>query len=552
MQMSEKKIVVIVQARMSSSRLPAKALLPIGGEASVILCARRAGNAGLPVVVATSLDQADDALEKVLCNGGIKCYRGALDDVLGRLTQAVSLLKDSDVVIRLTADNVFPDGAFLNMLLGEFDSEKMDYLGTSSPFDGLPYGLSAEIFTVSVLREADRYSYELIDREHVTPYIKRNFRCVEYHSNYPWWWASMRCTLDTFKDYTRLLRVFEHVKKPLDILWLDLVEILAKIASLPMIICPYEKLPDGACGSKLTLGAVQLGLSYGVANETGLPKEGEAKELIEAAINSGIMAIDTARDYGLSEKRVGEALGADLRNQVSVITKLHPLNYMPEEASDDVVKSAVRASIFESCYELGEETIDTLLLHRWEHRFKWRGAVWEELKLLKQRGIITKLGASVATLGEAIAALNEPLVQHIQCPINLLDWRWAEPKFLLAIKKRPDVIVHARSVFLQGLLLMPADQWPGFKGVDVSELNGVLDDLVIEFDRENRADLCLAYVRGLPWVTSLVLGMETKKQLHENLKYFENKPLTQLQIEQVWRVGFQLPESFLNPALWRR
>lgn len=71
------------------------------------------------------------------------------------------------------------------------------------------------------------------------------------------------------------------------------------------------------------------------------------------------------------------------------------------------------------------------------------------------------------------------------------------------------------------------------------------------FERLNRKDLCLAYVRGLPWVNSLVLGMETEDQLQENLDLFNTMPLTLKQVEETNQILPQLPESFLNPAKWK-
>ena len=84
------RCLVVVQARLASARLPAKALLPLGGVPSFVLCARRAANAGLVVVVATSVEATDQGLVDAARAAGIQVVRGAHDDVLARFAAAVS------------------------------------------------------------------------------------------------------------------------------------------------------------------------------------------------------------------------------------------------------------------------------------------------------------------------------------------------------------------------------------------------------------------------------------------------------------------------------
>ncbi|MDR3442130.1 MAG: aldo/keto reductase [Legionella sp.] len=540
--MSERQVSIIIQSRLSSSRLPAKALLPLGGYPSVVLCALRAGNTGLPVTVATSLEPSDNSIAEVLQNNNISCFRGELDNVLLRFTQAAESCGDQDLIIRLTADNVFPDGSFLEFLLKEFDAKHFDYLSTSFPEDVYPYGLSAEIFKVGTLREANKKANTDFDREHVTPYIKRHFRCQPLHSeNIPFYWNKLRCTLDTFTDYLQLLPIFQHIESPVTVSWYELIKTLESLTHTPLKTENY---------TKLTLGAAQLGMTYGIANEKGFPCDSVANNLIHQAVKAGIKTLDTARAYGLSEQRIGTALNR-IENQIQVISKLHTLDYLYPDASEQQVRHAVRASIYESCYQLQMRCVDTLLMHRWAHRHQWNAAAWKELLALKKAGIIKTLGVSVATPLEAISALLDTEIAHIQCPVNILDSRWWQKDFLSALTNRPDVVIFARSTYLQGLLIMPVTNWPEFAAINVLEINRILDYLVTRFNRLNRQDLCLAYVRGLPWVSSLVIGMETEDQLQGNLKLFGEKPLTTAQIEEIQQLVPPLPEHFLNPAQWR-
>ena len=104
--------------------------------------------------------------------------------------------------------------------------------------------------------------------------------------------------------------------------------------------------------------------------------------------------------------------------------------------------------------------------------------------------------------------------------MNVLDSRWKAHGIDHAFARRPEIVVHARSTFLQGILLHPADCWPVSREYDAQSCVEQLHALVGKFGRENLADLCLAYVRAQSWITSLVIGCETMSQLKENLKLF--------------------------------
>ena len=114
---TQKKIRAVLQARLSSSRLPAKMLLPVCGMPLIVLCARRATIYGVDVIVATSTDPSDDLLVQTLENYDIPFQRGDLNNVLDRFIQASNDLAEDDLVIRLTGDNPVVDGGFLDELL---------------------------------------------------------------------------------------------------------------------------------------------------------------------------------------------------------------------------------------------------------------------------------------------------------------------------------------------------------------------------------------------------------------------------------------------------
>jgi len=302
--------------------------------------------------------------------------------------------------------------------------------------------------------------------------------------------------------------------------------------------------------AELVLGSVQLGLSYGATNRTGKPSRSTALKLVRRALDAGVSSIDTARDYGDSEEQLGEAL--EDRRAIRTVTKLSPLSELPQQASRTHVRAAVDDSISRSLAALRRPRIDCLLLHRAGHMTSHRGVVWERLIELLEDGTILSLGVSVQNPAEALAALRCADITHIQLPFNLLDWRWRETGVIARIVQRAHLTVHARSVYLQGLLANDASFWPQIDGVDPAAVTGLILNLAREFNRESPADLCLAYVRGQAWINGAVVGMETEEQLDENLRLFVRPPLPLDACLEIERRVPRLPQAFLNPALWPR
>jgi len=299
--------------------------------------------------------------------------------------------------------------------------------------------------------------------------------------------------------------------------------------------------------AELVLGSVQLGLAYGAANRTGKPSRHAALRLVRRAAQSGITKFDTARAYGDSEERLGEALDKRAR----AITKLSPLSELAHDASREDVVAAVDASLAQSLAALRRDRIDCLLLHRASHMSAWDGAVWNRLIEKLEDGTVLALGVSVQSPAEALEALARPDVRHIQLPFNILDWRWREAGVIDDIAERPHVTIHARSVFLQGILAAedPA-VWPSVEGVDAGAVLTELARIAEDFGRESVADLCLAYARGQNWIDGVVVGMETERQLDDNLRLFVRPPLAVEDCDAIARRVPRVPSQLLNPALW--
>ena len=536
--------IAILQARTNSSRLPGKALLPVNGIPMAVLAAKRAANTGRKVIVATSSLSSDDELAAIIKSQDITCYRGDLDNVLSRFVGALADFSDEEIVFRLTADNVFPDGWLLDEMEDEFVSRGLEYLRCNGMESGLPYGMCVEVTRLRHLREAADRSSTTYDKEHVTPYIIRKFGLEHFKRYRSMGKGHFRCTVDNLDDYTGIQIVFSNVKDPIHELCISLVDRLKNAPYQPFVNSPVNR---------LVLGTAQFGSHYGIANIAGQPNKIGCKELIKTAIANGVTYLDTARAYGESEDVIGYALADGWGGRVKIITKLSPLRDCPTGAPDKTVHAFVDASIFQSTTALGFKCLDVLMLHRFSHLTAWNGAAWQRLLHHQAEGVIGELGVSIQNPEELVLALKTPQISHIQMPFNLMDWRWNRmiPE-IIAAKTSRRLIVHVRSALLQGLLLSKNEQhWLRANVEASSRVISWLSNQAGEFQRNGIADLCLAYVNAMTWVDGISLGVDNMDQLIENIKYFIRPPLSNDQINKVCETRPKLADTTLNPAFWR-
>ena len=217
------KVKIILQSRLSSSRLPAKALLDVAGFPAIVLAVKRIANCGREVTVATSTDSSDDILCDVLERFNIKFVRGPLDDVMARFIMASEEMADDDIIVRMTGDNLLVDGDFIEKYLSEFVRSGADYMGSSGTDIDLPYGISTEVFYAGGLRKIAATDFSPYSREHVTPpFFQNKERIVPRRSAVTALRPAMkelRCTMDSVDDYLRVCRVFKGESDPVNAAW---------------------------------------------------------------------------------------------------------------------------------------------------------------------------------------------------------------------------------------------------------------------------------------------------------------------------------------------
>ena len=519
---------------------------------SFVLAARRVGREGADVVIATSDEPLDEAIVNAAATAGIKTFRGSKNDVLARFAGATADMNDDDIVVRLTADNPFPDPEFIDRVSARLDDPEVEYVRTLSPDDGLPYGLSVEAFRVSTLRKAATQATTEHDREHVTAWMMENCNWVLFDDlkdevNA----AGLRCTLDTFADYQNLRKLFADIKNPVDISWRELVSKLEHLSKTPKNVIS-EGIAERATTCAMVLGTAQLGLDYGTVNTRKMPSATAATEIVHHAQKIGISALDSARAYGESEARLGQALNQSAAPlPPTVITKLDPLAGLAENAQADDVLATVDQSIEASCKALGRQNLDVLLLHRAGQFKRWNGAAWKQLCDLQHQGRIAQLGASVQSPIELTTALEHAQARHVQLPFNILDWRWDADGTADRLKMRADVTVHARSTLLQGILAEtdPA-RWPQIDGFDPVPVIAWLSNTATAFGRISVVDLCFAFARSQGWIDALVIGVDNIEQLDRGAALFAQPLLSNDQIAEICKSRPRVPAPLLDPAQW--
>jgi spore coat polysaccharide biosynthesis protein SpsF (cytidylyltransferase family) len=219
---------VVIQARMGSTRLPGKVLADLGGRPLLGLQLARLGHlAAAEVVVATSDQDQDDPIAAFAEDHGVACVRGPESDVLARFALALDR-HPADEVVRLTADCPLTDPELVRAALALRRSTDADYAG-NTPIRTFPDGLDVEAMTASALRTADDEADEPDDREHVTRFILRRpdrFRLANFRA--PVTLADERWTVDTAADLQRVRTIVAALPDPVTAGW---EEILAAVGT---------------------------------------------------------------------------------------------------------------------------------------------------------------------------------------------------------------------------------------------------------------------------------------------------------------------------------
>ncbi len=208
------KIVIINQARMTSTRLPGKVMREVLGKPLLEYQIERLRRVGLAdeIVTATTVNASDDAIVQLSERLGVATFRGPEQDVLARYHGAARAF-GADVVVRVTSDCPINDPAVIDQVIGRYlDADgRLDFVNTAL-CPSFPNGIGAAAFSFRCLDIAHREATDPAEREHVTPFIfwrPERFRldCVRNDSDC----SRQRWTVDTPEDFELMRRIIEHL-----------------------------------------------------------------------------------------------------------------------------------------------------------------------------------------------------------------------------------------------------------------------------------------------------------------------------------------------------
>lgn len=255
---------------------------------------------------------------------------------------------------------------------------------------------------------------------------------------------------------------------------------------------------------RLALGTAQFGLNYGIANQAGQVLVNDAATILDCAAAAGLDTLDTAIAYGDSEERLGQ-IGV---NQWQIVSKLPQL---PDRSLD--VSAWVRASVMGSLERLKVSCLGGLLLHHPADLLGSQGdALYAAMAELRSLGVVKKIGISIYQPDELDTLLEHMAFDVVQAPFNILDRRLIDSGWLGRLRDL-GVELHVRSVFMQGLLLMPGALRPA----KFQRWQPLWD----EWERWLRAhqltplEACLRYVLSFNEIRRVIVGVDTPGQLKE-------------------------------------
>jgi len=300
---------------------------------------------------------------------------------------------------------------------------------------------------------------------------------------------------------------------------------------------------------KLALGTVQFGLDYGISNTHGKVCKSQVKDILEKALSLGINTLDCAGAYGDSEQVLGELID---KSDFNIITKIPNLSKN---------ETSITEYFQQSLQNLKRDKVQTLLFHSADnlitHPFKVM--LFQQLNKLKNIGLVNEIGVSVYTPKQLKSIHQQFSIDVAQVPINIFDQRFIEPSFIDYCSKER-IKLHARSLFLQGLLLLDENTVPEYflpfkdKLNDFSRLAQHLScnklTLALAILAQNSHNLNPHNLNDkFHVIEHIVVGVCNSIQLIEIVNAFEQAQKLAINTENLTKLAdFRL--ELINPSLW--
>lgn len=296
---------------------------------------------------------------------------------------------------------------------------------------------------------------------------------------------------------------------------------------------------------ELCLGTVQFGMDYGILGQKK-PSVEDAVSWMDYATQNGVKAIDTARMYGTAEEVVGEFLKRKTipREELFISTKLRPNLLDGVEPCE--YEGMIEREIVSQLKTLNTDYVDAYLFH--SSRYSYDNAKLEAIYKIREKGYVRKSGVSVYEPDEARACFRSGIAGFIQIPYSIFDHRMKRSGIFKAAGDS-GCEIHARSAFIQGLIIMNEGQVPPF----LEQAKPIVRKITA-LSREaglSRVQLALQYVKREQAISHLVFGVDSLEQLKEDIAFFYEDLPTDL-LEQIGAEFDDIEAEIVMPSLWKR
>ena len=297
---------------------------------------------------------------------------------------------------------------------------------------------------------------------------------------------------------------------------------------------------------KFIIGGAQLGMKYGDKRNKLYENKSEQRKVLNLANKFGINKIDTAQRYGSSERNIGKNKN-NFSKKLFVISKFDLKDFDKKKIS---LYFFIKNNLKKTLKRLDTKKIDVLMIHRFQDLKDYKNKLITALNEIKKNKLINEVGISVYNPSELKYSCKFKLIKNIQIPFNILDNRWLKPSLFRYLNKKK-VKIYVRSIFLRGLLLdtnVPLE----FKEIS-KKIDLILQKYIIKFNRINKIDLCLAYVKSFKWIDYFVIGFINHKQFEEILLNFKNPKLNKNEVNLINNEMKKIikRKRILMPNLWK-
>jgi 1-deoxyxylulose-5-phosphate synthase len=296
--------------------------------------------------------------------------------------------------------------------------------------------------------------------------------------------------------------------------------------------------------SEISLGTVEIGMPYGIAENGAIPvpDEAAASGLLNDALDRGINFIDTARAYGESEAIIGRALR---RRRKEYVLASKVLSRHGQKLSEDQTRDLTAASVRESLRLLQTDAVDLMMIHCGAGEVLPNPFVFDTLDVLKREGLIRTIGASVYGEEAALTAIEHGGYDCLQIAHNVLDRRPESKVFARAQERGVGLI--ARSVLLKGALTGRYRYLPAALA-GLKTTIGQVEALAAR-ERMSLPELAYRYLVSQPMPHTALAGTGSVEELAEVIEFSSRGPLSETQMAEIRSIP--MPDVYyLNPGNW--